>query len=197
MKIEDIAQSAGQIGGEPVDPRYSRLVDCARRCASCGEEHQGLFDLGCAKPDFWLGSEQPLPNSAVQNSKDCLTEDFCVMEGHYFVRCVLRLPLTGAPGQYFGFGVWSTLSKKNFDKYLETFDNGWQEVLGPWFAWFSNRLKPYPDTLNLKCQVHPHEGRQRPWLEASEHPLAQDSLNGITYERLLEIYAAYGHAVPD
>jgi hypothetical protein len=105
----------------------------------------------------------------------------------------------GAPGEYFGIGVWSTLSKKNFINYMETFDSGEQGELGPWFGWFSNRLKGYPDTLNLKCQVHPQAGRQRPWieLETSEHALARESLDGITYERLLEIYAAYGHAVGD
>jgi hypothetical protein len=69
-------------------------------CASCGETHQGLIDLGCAKPDFWQGSEEPLPNSAARTSEHCLTEDFCVMEGHYSIRCVLKLPLTDAPGLY-------------------------------------------------------------------------------------------------
>jgi hypothetical protein len=66
--------------------------------------------------------------------------------------------------------------------------------MGPWFGWFSNRLRPYPDTLNLKCQVHPKDGRQRPWIEieSTDHPLAQEYVNGITYERLLEIYEANG-----
>jgi hypothetical protein len=185
---------------ELVDPRWNQLRSRTWECASCGEAHSGLFDLGCAKPDFWQGPEDYLPNSTVRDSAHCLTEDFCVLDGeHYFIRCILKLPLVGAPGEHFGFGVWSTLSKKNFEKYQETFDSGEQEELGPWFGWFSNRLKGYPDTLNLKCQVHPQAGRQRPWieLEASGHPLAQESLDGITYERLLEIYAAYGHAMAD
>ena len=67
--------------------------------------------------------------------------------------------------------------------------------LGPRFGWFSNRLKGYPDTLNLKCQVHPRAGRQRPWieLEATDHPLALEQRNGITFDRLLEILALHGH----
>jgi len=110
---------------------------------------------------------------------------------------VLRLPLIGAPEECLGFGVWSTLSEKNFGKYIETFDSGEQEDLGPWFGWLSNRLKGYPDTLNLKCRVHPQSGRQRPWLELepTDHLLAKESREGITYERLINIYAAYGHSV--
>ena len=183
---------------EAIDPRWNQLRSRAWKCTSCGETHRGLFDLGCAKPDAWPDSEEYSPNSAAKDATHCLTEDFCVLNGeHYFVRCVLELPLVGAPGEAFGFGVWSTLSKKNFEIYQETFDSGEQGDLGPWFGWFSNRLKGYPDTLNLKCRVHPKAGRQRPWieLEPSGHPLAQESRDGITYERLLEIYAAYGHGI--
>ena len=66
-----------------------------------------------AAPDPWQGPETYLPNSAVRDSTHCLTEDFCVLDGqHYFIRCVLELPLIGAPGECFAFGVWSTLSKR-------------------------------------------------------------------------------------
>jgi hypothetical protein len=105
------------------------------------------------------------------------------------------LPIRNKPGANFGFGTWSTLSPANFDRYVETFDSGKQDDLGPWFGWFSNRLKGYPDTLNLKCQVRPQAGRQRPSieLEQSEHSLAIDQRDGITFDRLLDIYAAHGH----
>lgn len=60
-------------------------------------------------------------------------------------------------------------------------------------------LKGYPDTLNLKCQVHPQAGRQRPYLvlEPTEHPLAVEQQNGLTFDRLLEIYALNGHDLRD
>jgi hypothetical protein len=154
-----------------------------------------LFDLACDKPDFWQGGEQR-PNSELQGSENILTEDFCVLGGtHYFVRCVLQLPILGKQDAVFGFGTWATLSKQNFSRYVDTFDSGAQGDLGPWFGWFSNRLKDYPDTLNLKCQVHPRAGRQRPLieLERTEHPLAVEQQNGITFDRLLAIYAVNGH----
>jgi hypothetical protein len=183
------------------DPRWIRLHDRNWLCPCCGGQHGGLFDLAVDRPDFWQGSEEKSPNSEMPASDDVminnvLTEDFCVVEGeHFFVRCVLPLPIIGASGTSFGFGVWTTLSKANFTLYRDTFDDGHQGSLGPWFGWFSNRLKGYPDTLNLKCQVIPRDGRSRPHiaLEPTSHPLAIEQRDGITFDRLLEIYALNGH----
>lgn len=163
------------------DPRWIRFHDRNWLCPCCGMRHAGLFDLASGKPEVWPGSEEKSPNSEARTSDNVLTEDFCVLAGEYFfVRCVLQLPVLGASDVYFGFGVWATLSKKNFNIYLDTFDSGHQGGLGPWFGWFSNRLKGYPDTLNLKCDVTPREGRNRPYikLEATSHPLAIEQREG-------------------
>jgi hypothetical protein len=181
------------------DPRWRRLHARAWICPGCGSKHRGLFDLACDKPDVWQGAAAR-PNSEIVGADDILTEDFCVLGGeHFFVRCVLQLPILGRPETFFGFGTWATLSKKNFDRNLATFDSGRQGRLGPWFGWFSNRLMGYPDTLNLKCQVHPRDGRQRPYIELdpTEHPLAIEQQQGIAFDRLLEIYALYGHDLRD
>jgi hypothetical protein len=129
-------------------------------------------------------------------SSNILTEDFCILDGeHFFVRCLLRLPIVTKPDISFGFGIWATLSSENFDLYLDTFNSGEQGGLGPWFGWFSNRLKGYPETLNLKCEVQPRAGRERPFirLEPTQHPLAIEQRDGITFDRVLEIYALNGH----
>ena len=94
--------------------------------------HRGIFDLGCAKPDAFPDAEDYAPNSEVAASSHGLSEDFCVLDGpHHFVRSILALPLIGAPGQHFAFGVWSTLSKKHFALYIDTFDAGEQAAMGP------------------------------------------------------------------
>ena len=178
------------------DPRWIRLHDRDWLCPCCGIRHAGLFDLACGKPDFWQGSEEKSPNSEVQSSDNVLTEDFCVLRGeNFFVRCVLKLPVIGASDTDFGFGVWATLSRGNFNLYVDTFNSGDQGGQGPWFGWFSNRLKGYPDTLKMKCQVRPREGRQRPYIELERtlHPLAVEQREGITFDRVLEIYALNGH----
>jgi hypothetical protein len=180
------------------DPRWRRLWDKPWICSGCGETHRGLFDLACGKPAHWPGAEDKAPNSALDLSGNFLSEDFCVLEGqHFFVRAVLELQIRGGGGEQFGFGVWSTLSRDNFVRYVETFDSGEQDGLGPWFGWFSNRLEGYPETLSLKCQVQPMSGRQRPrvLLEPTAHPLAVDQQHGITFDRVLELYAINGHDI--
>jgi hypothetical protein len=178
------------------DPRWLRLHDHEWTCPCCGLKHGGLFDLVSARPAPWPGGEEPKPNSEVLTSSNILTEDFSILDGeHFFVRCLLRLPIVTKPDVSFGFGIWATLSRANFDLYLDTFDSGEQGGLGPSFGWFSNRLNGYPDTLNLKCEVQPQAGRQRPFvrLEPTQHPLAIEQRVGITFDRVLEIYALNGH----
>lgn len=178
------------------DPRWKRLHDRDWTCPSCGDKHVGLFDLSVDAPGYWRGPIEPLPNSQVRSSSNVLTQDFCILDGeHFFVRCVLELPIIGVPEQRFGFGIWSSLSKKNFDLYVENFDRSERSHLGPWFGWFSNRIRGYPDTLSLKCQLHTRDDRLRPLieLELTEHPLAIDQQRGITFDRILELYALSGH----
>jgi len=182
------------------DPRWQRLNGKEWICPSCCLSHRGLFDLVCGKPDCWPGPDDTadyVPNSFALTSGNFLSEDFCVLNDNCFVRCVLRLPIIGGEGISFGYGAWSTLSRKNFELYKSMFDVGEMTDLGAWFGWFSNRLEGYPDTLNLKCRLHPQNDRQRPLieLEPTDHPLAREQREGITFDRLLEIYALHGHDI--
>lgn len=177
------------------DSRWLRLMKEGRRCSSCEEVHAGVFDLACFRPEHWCGAETYQQNSALSLDGDFLSEDFCVIGGaDFFVRGIVELPIIGSGGAVFAYGVWSTLSREKFTIYVDRFDAG---AAGDedWFGWFSNRLKAYPDTLNLKCRVRPRTGRRRPRfvLEPTDHPLALEQASGISFDRLLEIYAANGH----
>jgi hypothetical protein len=179
------------------DRRWKRLQDRSWTCGSCGQTHTGIFDIAFDKPAVWPNAEEGISNSDLAPGlTHFLSDDFCILENeHYFIRCVLELPILRTNGGFFGFGVWSSLSKKNFVVYSENFNMDDRGALGPWFGWFSNRVPGYPDTLNLKCRVHPRDDRLRPFieLEPTDHPLACDQRNGITIDRLIEIYAACGH----
>lgn len=178
------------------DPRWRRFNDKAWVCPCCGQAHAGIFDLLCVRPQAWQDGDDYAPNSAILTSRHVLTEDFCILnDEHFFVRSVLRLPVIGSDGQSFGYGCWATLSRQNFEIYIDTLDSGEQQGLGPWFGWFSNRLNGYPETLNLKAQIHALGGHVRPLieLEPTDHPLAVEQRVGITFDRLLEIYALNGH----
>jgi hypothetical protein len=178
------------------DIRWRRLTRTGLKCASCGQLHKGLFDLAADAPAHWRGPPEPEPNSALGDRTHALTHDFCIIEGEAtFVRCVLRLPIVGAENEFFAYGVWSSLSAKNFRLYHDTFDSNEQGELGPWFGWFSSSLKGYPETVGLKCKVHPQSDRKRPFieLEPSEHLLSVEQREGVTLDRLLEIFALNGH----
>lgn len=182
------------------DPRWKRVHDRHWTCPNCHAVHIGLFDMACGKPDAWPGpADDKLPNSTVLDSVNFLSEDFCILnDEHFFVRAVLEIPLIGAPaGICFAYGIWSTLSRKNFEIYVDRFDAGEFDGVGPWFGWFSNALRNYPNTLNLQCQVRPRSNHQRPWieLESTDHPLVVEQREGITLDRLLEIYAFFGHDI--
>lgn len=179
------------------DLRWHRMMKREWTCPSCGEEHQGLFDLCGRHPAQWPHGEEYEENAALRFDGDFLSEDFCVLGGeHFFVRSALLLPIKGTD-LAFGFGVWCTLSRKNLDLYIESFDSGVQAHLGPFFGWFSTEMRGYPDTINIKAQLYPQNGRKRPVVKLmpDDHPLAIDQRNGITFDQVLDLYARYDHDI--
>jgi hypothetical protein len=155
-----------------------------------------MFDLAAFAPDQWEGSETYEPNGALRLEGNFLSEDFCILRGeHFFVRCVFEIPVRGLADK-FGYGVWSTLSQANFELYVDGFDDGVHSDMGPWFGWFSNRLPTFQHSLNQACRVHPQLDRQRPVISLDDphHELARVQRDGITPERLLELYEAHGHS---
>lgn len=165
-------------------------------CSSCKEIHSGLFDLAAFAPDFWSGEEIYAPNKDVKLDGDFLSEDFCVIDGNsFFVRCVLQFPIKNFDHN-FGFGVWSSLSKDNFKRYLEGFDDGNYEPQTTWSSWFSNRIKGIDDVVKQECWVVPQSDRKRPliYLMDDDHPVSIAQEHGMAAEWLLEIFAANGHS---
>jgi hypothetical protein len=166
-------------------------------CKSCGKRHDGMFDLALDAPDHWPHARDLELNGALRMEGDFLSKDFCVLGGEdFFVRCVFPVPVHGVEHRL-GFGVWSTLSRASFELYVEHFDVMPPDGLGPWFGYFSNSLRDIEETVPESCDVHPQPNRQRPLLTLHncEHQLARMQNEGITPERVLEIYAAYGHVV--
>lgn len=166
------------------DPRWVRLHDGGWVCPCCGARHGGVLDLASSRPYYCPGGAGTRPHSEVATvaGESFLDADFCVVDRRsFFVRGVLRLPIIGGGGASFGCGCWSSLSKENFERHLDTFESGRQGVLGPWFGWFSDLLEGYPDTLALKCRVTPRDGNERPAfeLEPTSRPLASEQHEGI------------------
>jgi len=163
------------------------------RCAKCSEEHGWPVDLAAHAPDPWRGDGEYKHNGALRYDGDFLSEDFCVLDGKYFmVRAVLRIPVKDVADD-FGFGCWSTLSRENFDIYVHGFDNGEYPDWGPWSGWLCNQLADYVGDDPLAVWVEPRPERKRPllWVMDDDHPLAIAQEKGITAERVLELFAYY------
>jgi len=166
-------------------------------CSNCNLVHQGMFDIGAIVPSMWPHAWDYEPNGALRLDGDFLSEDFCVLDGEFFmIRAVLDIPVHGLP-ESFGYGVWCSLKKENFEAYVEHFDRGFDDHAEPWWSWLCNRALPYYDHgESLGGLLYPRQGRLRPQfrVEDQDHPLAVAQRDGISPEGVLAIYESYGHA---
>ncbi len=167
------------------------------KCGSCEEWHTGpCLDFAYGAPYYW-GEEQEkeshraslLPSRSKKRGKTFLGDDYCAIDYHdFFVRGVIHLPIIGA-GETFRWGVWGSLSRKNFETLLKMDEDSKFVDLEPMFSWLSSQIPEYPDTLSLKMYAHIQEDGSRPHfrLERTDHPLSQEYHNGVTPERVKEI----------
>jgi len=160
------------------------------KCASCDEWHEGMPGFGASAPLYYYF----IPED--ERSARCkLTTDTCIVDGeYYFVRGCLEIPVRGAD-EPFIWGVWVSLSAGNFEQFVSLLGCKDRSKYGPYFGWLSADFKRYPVVENLKTKVHLRDDGIRPLieLEPTSHPLAVDQREGITVDRVAEIYAAYMH----
>ena len=120
-----------------------------------------------------------------------LTSDTCeIDEEHFFIRGVIEIPVHEDPGG-FGFGVWVSQKRENYETYLEHYDSA---EIGPFFGWLCTRISYYEeDTMLLKTMAHFRGDGLRPAivLEPSAHPLSIDQQEGISLRKAWEIVHYY------
>jgi hypothetical protein len=160
------------------------------RCATCGEEHDGLATVfGPFEPDPWASATD------AQRERGELNRDMCVLplgdNTHYFLRGELQLPVLDASIGPFAWSVWVSLSGPNMKKTVEHWDDPDRAALAPMFGWLCNWLLPYePPTTNLAVNVHTRPPGTVPLIEvdpSSDHPLAREQVDGITIHRVAEL----------
>lgn len=160
------------------------------KCKTCGETHHGLPDLAFDAPYYYQAIAQ-----SERGARTKLTADFCQVDDHYFIRTSLEIPIIGQ-AETFSYGVWLSVSEKNFLRYWELFD-----VADPpqdrYVGWVANQVPGYPNTLELKGAAHTRK-TLRPYLELepSDHPLAVLQRDGIDLEDLVHICSEIMHRQP-
>lgn len=159
-------------------------------CAVCGEAHEGLPDVAFDSPIYY---HQLSPEDRRRFA--LLTSDWCsIRDEDFFIRTCLPVPIIDRD-RTFMWGVWVSVSRPNFERYLRFFNEDPPEGEGPWFGWFSNRIPGYPDTINLKTHVHLQPRGARPILELepTDHPLSVHSREGLPLDDLVRLVDPWLH----
>jgi hypothetical protein len=153
-------------------------------CSICGVEHTDLPHIGSAAPSHWA-------DELAKDTSSLLTADVCIIEGReFFIHGVIEIPVHDYKHE-FGWGVWVSHKKENFETYRERFDTA---DVGPFFGWLCTAINYYPEaTLGLKTMAHYRGGGLRPRivLEESQHPLYRQQRNGISLSEAWKIVHHY------
>lgn len=157
------------------------------KCSICEEIHPGL--------PFSYGSPWPRPAYDVpedeREKRVELSSDQCVIdEEHFFILGRVEIPVIDAEEKTFSWNAWVSLSRENFLRASDLWEVEGRESEPPYFGWLSTTLPCYePDTFLLKTHVHTRPIGERPFieLEPTDHPLAIEQRNGITFKRVQEI----------
>jgi hypothetical protein len=152
------------------------------RCATCGQTHDGLPDLGYRWPDPYFDVPEAEREQRIKSTPDTCSID----DREFFIRGVILVPIRDGAG-HLGIGVWVSQKRDNYQTYLDNFDTA---EIGPFFGWLSNRIPFYtPNTWALKTMAHFQGSNQRPLikLETGDHPLCRDYSEGITLDRAWSI----------
>ena len=160
------------------------------KCACCDEEIDGIPTFGWDKPINYYDVPEEKRESDI-----FLTEDLCVIADKWFyVRGCVELPVIGHEDPFI-WGVWVSLSKESFFEFQELLGVKERSNYGPYFGWLSAHIRMYPTTENLKTMVHIRDDGERPYIELEQngHPLAVEQQEGITLERVSEIYSCIAH----
>jgi hypothetical protein len=156
------------------------------KCSICGEVHKGAPSVAFKTPDHYDRlSEQE------KKSSGKISADFCEVADDRFVRVCLEVPILGFP-ETFLWGLWVSLSKKNYEEYGRKFKD---EYNARYFGWVCNSLPGYPETVGLKTDVLVEGNKSRPLLSLHEtdHPLFSEFKNGMSKKRAVEVYQAFKH----
>ena len=94
----------------------------------------------------------------------------------------------------FTYLVWSSLSASNYQRARTLSGVADREHEPPYFGWMNSALPGYPNTVSLKVYVHTQRVGERPLveLEPTEHPLAIEQREGITWTRVHELVDRLG-----
>jgi hypothetical protein len=150
-------------------------------CTTCGAYHAERptcwkFDVPLVVAD--------LSDSEVERRVEQFSDQLILDGEHFFILGNLDIPIRDSD-EFLRWSVWSTLSRKNFERASDLWETPGRESEKPYFSWLSNQIPGYPPSVNIKAFVHTEPVGIRPRIEVIEegHQLVEDQRHGITEAR--------------
>jgi hypothetical protein len=146
----------------------------------CDHKDGEGFCFGQNEPDYV--ASVPVEQRAVRVLMD---SDLCIVDDrHFFIRGCLEIPIVETQSTFMWL-VWVSLSEKSFNRTVDLWETPARVNEPPYFGWLNCRIPGYPDTTQLKVNVHEREVGKRPAIETepTDHPLAIEQREGITRQR--------------
>ncbi|MDX1780360.1 MAG: DUF2199 domain-containing protein [Thalassovita sp.] len=178
-----------------LDARWRRFNDPDRSCPCCGQSFSGVFDLGFDHPSTW--PHEPREDQAfVKVGEDQLSPDLCREGEDRFIRVVMSFPIQGSD-EMFHMTPWVRLEPAAFYAYLDTFDGQDAPAIDECPAELANVLPGFEAETEtpLPLMLIFPGAEVRPVATALSGPLAEAQEHGISFDRLLDIYAAFGQDI--
>lgn len=177
-----------------LDSRWQRFNDENWACPCCGQTFSGVFDIGFDHPDCWPhGSPRDLGQSELHVGDDKLSGDLCRFQEERFVCGLLSLPIKGSD-EVLTLAVWASVTPYTFYRYID-FATSEAAAFTPCPAWLMNDLPLFASEDPIGCEMRQGDDGQRPRFVITDGPLAQAQAEGISFDQLLDIYAATGTEV--
>ena len=161
------------------------------KCTCCGKTHLGIPTFGANYPITVL----QIPEVERESRVDLGSDDCVIDEKNFYIRGCIEIPVHGYSDP-FVWGTWVSLSEESFHTFIEHFGKEKRSHIAPFFGWHCSDFIVYEEQcLNLKTHVHLRDNGIRPLieLEQTNHPLAVEQRDGISKERLIEIYETMMH----
>lgn len=173
-----------------LDARWRRLNDPDFVSQIDGRTFSGLIDLGFDAPDAWpFGPLLEGGDAVLESGEDRLSPELCRLGDDRYLHCVLPIPVRGSDDVFF-FAPWVQIAPGDFYAYIDSLAPD-----GPAFqgceGLIANLLPGFEDDP-LACRLAPGGPGERPSVLALSDPLAQTQSQGISFDDLLDIYAAAG-----
>ena len=166
-------------------------MDYSWTCKCCGGHFETLpMYYSAVAPLNWFA----LPEAERETRAD-LDDDFCIIDNReFYVLGDIVIPVIDHPEPLVQ-ALWISVSRESMIYLLDHWDSPANDDEPPRFGWLCNWLHGYPEPREIRCHVfrRPLPTRPRIVLEPTDYPLAVEQHQGITLERVQEIFALSAH----